>query len=54
MSGLSFGLYEYDHSDKYLKEVFRYIDTDKAQEYTEFMLNILGAESLEEALGWAQ
>ena len=54
VSGLSFGLYEYDHSDKYLKEVFRYIDTDKAQEYTEFMLNILGAESLEEALGWAQ
>lgn len=54
VSGLAFGLYEYDHSDKYLKEVFRYIDTDKAQEYTDFMLNILGAESLEEALSWAQ
>lgn len=54
VSGLSFGLYEYDHSDKYLKEVFRYIDTDKAQEYMDFMLNILGAESLEEALSWAQ
>lgn len=54
VSGLAFGLYEFDHSEKYLKEVFRYIDTDKAQEYTDFMLNILGAESLEEALSWAQ
>ena len=54
VNGLAFGLYEYDQSDKYLKEVFRYIDTDKASEYTDFMLNILGAESLEEALSWAQ
>lgn len=54
VSGLAFGLYEYNHSEKYLKEVFRYIDTDRAQEYTEFMLNILGAESLEEALSWAE
>lgn len=54
VSGLAFGVYEYDHSEKYLKEVFRYIDTDRAQEYTEFMLNILGAESLEEALDWAE
>lgn len=54
VSGLAFGLYEYNHSEKYLKEVFRYIDTDRAQEYVEFMLNILGAESLEEALSWAE
>ena len=54
VSGLAFGLYEYNHSEKYLKEVFRYIDTDRAQEYIEFMLNILGAESLEEALSWAE
>ena len=54
VSGLAFGLYEYDHSEKYLKEVFRYIDTDRAQEYMDFMLNILGAESLEEALSWAE
>lgn len=54
ISGLAFGLYEYNHSEKYLKEVFRYIDTDRAQEYVEFMLNILGAESLEEALSWAE
>ena len=54
VSGLSFGLYEYDHSDKYLKEVFRYIDTDKAQEYMDFMIYILGAECLEDDLRWAQ
>ena len=42
------------HGGKFLKEVFRYIDTEKAQEYTEFMLNILGAGSIEEALAWAQ
>ena len=54
VNGLAFGLYEYDHSGKYLKEVFRDIDTDKAQEYMQFMLNILGAESLEEALSWAE
>lgn len=52
--GLAFGIYEYDHSEKYLKDVFSYIDTEKAQEYTDFMLNILGAETLEEALEWAQ
>ena len=52
--GLAFGIYEYDHSEKYIKDVFRYIDTDRAEEYTEFMLNILEVESLEEALSWAQ
>lgn len=52
--GLAFGIYEYDHSAKYIKDVFTYIDTDQAQEYTDFMLNILGAESLEEALEWAK
>ncbi len=54
VSGLAFGVYEYDHSEKYLKQVFRDIDTERAAEYTEFLLNILGAESLEEALGWAE
>lgn len=53
INGLDLGLYEYDHSEKFLKEVFRYIDTDRAGEYVDFMLNILGAESLEEALEWA-
>ena len=52
--GLYFGIYELDHSEKYILNVFKYIDTDQADEYTEFMLKILGAESLEEALSWAQ
>lgn len=52
-AGLSFGVYEYDHTGKYIKEVFRYIDTDRAKEYTGLMLKILGADSLEEALSWA-
>lgn len=54
VQGLSLGIYEYDGSEKFLKDIFRYIDTDEAQEYTEFMLNILGAESIEEALSWAE
>lgn len=53
MTGLAFGVYEYDHTGKYIKDVFRYIDTDRAGEYMDFMLKILGAESLEEALSWA-
>jgi peptidoglycan/xylan/chitin deacetylase (PgdA/CDA1 family) len=52
--GLAFGIYEYDHSPKYIKDVFRYIDTDQAAKYTDFMLNILEVDSLEEALSWAQ
>lgn len=52
--GLSFGIYEMDQTPKYIRNVYKYIDTDQAQEYTDFMLNILGAESLEEALSWAQ
>lgn len=54
LSGLAFGIYEYDHAEKYLKEVFRYIDTDQSSEYVDFMLNILGADTLEEALLWAE
>lgn len=52
--GLSFGIYEMDQTPKYIRDVYKYIDSDQAQEYTDFMLNILGAESLEEALSWAQ
>lgn len=52
-AGLSFGVYEYDHTGKYIKEVFQNIDTGRAKEYTGFMLKILGADSLEEALSWA-
>ncbi|MDE7260108.1 MAG: hypothetical protein K2N77_12845 [Lachnospiraceae bacterium] len=52
--GLSFGIYEMDHTPKYICDVYKYIDTDEGEEYTKFMLNILGAESLEEALSWAK
>lgn len=52
--GLSFGIYDLDQSPKYIFDTFKYIDTDEAESHTKFMLNILGAESLEEALSWAQ
>lgn len=52
--GLAFGIYDLDQSPKYIFDTFKYIDTDEAQSHTEFMLNILGADSLEEALSWAQ
>ncbi len=54
MAGLAFGVYEYDHSGKYIKDVYSDIDTDKSGQYTDFMLKILGADSLEEALSWAE
>lgn len=54
MAGMAFGIYEYDHSAKYIRDVFRDIDTERTGEYTDFMLNILGAGSLEEALSWAR
>ena len=54
VQGLAFGIYEYDHSEKFLKEIFRNIDTDQGEEYMDFMLNILGAKTLEEALSWAR
>ena len=54
LAGMAFGVYEYDHTGKYIKDIFRDIDTDRAGEYTEFILNILGADSLEEALSGAR
>ncbi len=53
LAGLSFGVYEYDHTGKYIKDVFRDIDTDQAGEYMDVMLRILGADSMEQALSWA-
>lgn len=52
--GLSFGIFEADHTDKFILDIFKYIDTEQAEDYTGFMLNILGADSLEEALSWAE
>ena len=53
-TGLSFGIYHTDLSEKYIARVFRDIDTEKAEEYTSFILNILHADSMEEALSWAK
>lgn len=52
--GLAFGIYDLDQTPKYIFDTFKYIDTDEAERHTEFMLNILGADSIEEALSWAQ
>lgn len=52
--GLAFGIYKLDHSAKFIYEVFRDIDTEQGIEDLEFMLDIIGADSLEEALSWAQ
>ncbi len=52
--GLAFGIYDVNQSPKYIFDVFKYIDTDEASHYTDFMLDILGADSLKEALSWAQ
>lgn len=49
--GLSFGLYNADKSEKYVKDVFQKIDV--SDEYLEFTLKTIGASSLEEALSWA-
>ena len=53
-SKLALGLLNTDRTPKFLNEVYTYIDTERAEEYLPFMLNILGADSLEEALSWAK
>lgn len=52
--GLAFGIYTYDGRAKYLRDVYRDIDTEKGEAYLDSMLHILKADSLEEALSWAQ
>lgn len=52
--GLAFGIYELDQTSKFILDVFKYIDTDSSKDNLDFMLNILGADSLEEALSWAE
>lgn len=52
--GLAFGIYDLEHSPKYIFEVFKDIDTENGIEDVEFMLDVIGADSLEEALEWAQ
>lgn len=53
-SGLALGIYNNDYSSKPLADVFRYIDTAKGEEYIPQMLEIIGAESMEEALLWVK
>lgn len=52
--GLAFGIYDINQSPKYIFDTFKYIDTDESEEHTKFMLDILRADSFEEALSWAQ
>lgn len=52
--GLAFGIYDINQKPKYIYDTFKYIDTDEAWEHTKYMLEVLGADSLEEALSWAQ
>lgn len=52
--GLAFGIYELDHSAKFIFDIFKDIDTEAGKDNIDFMLNIIGADSLEEALSWAQ
>lgn len=53
-SGLALGIYNNDYSEKYIAEVFANIDSKKGEDYIQEMLDIIGAESLEEALKKAE
>lgn len=52
--GLAFGIYESDKTTKYIQEVFKDVDTAQAKKHEKFILNILGADSMKEALSWAE
>ena len=53
-SGLALGLYNNDYSKKYIVDVFEKIDSDDCEEYINEMLNVVGIDSLEEALELAR
>lgn len=53
-SGLAIGIYNKDYSPKYIAEVFSNIDTPEGEAYIPQMLDIIGCESLEEALNRAR
>ena len=53
-NNLAFGIYEMDQSAKFLYEIYKNLDDEHENDDIQFMLNILGANSLEEALSWAQ
>ena len=49
-SGLALGIYNNDYSKKYIADIFSNIDSERRDEYLDEMLEIIGANSLEEAL----
>lgn len=49
-SGMALGIYNNDYSSKYLAEVFTAMDTPARAKYLQEMLDIIGFDSLEEAL----
>lgn len=53
-SGLALGIYNNDYSSKYIADVFSNIDSGAGRSYVSEMLDIIGADSLEEALSWAR
>ena len=52
-TGLALGVYNRDLTPKYIAEVFKNIDTENREDYIPIILNILGANDIEEALSWA-
>lgn len=53
-SGLAIGIYNNDYSPKLIKDVFANIDTPKGEDYIPTMLEIIGADTLEQALECAR
>lgn len=53
-SGLALGIYNKDYSEKYIAEVFKNVDAKKGESYIDEMLEIIGEDSLEEALNKAK
>ena len=53
-SGLAIGIYNNDYSPKYIKEIYANIDSKAGEDYIPEMLEVIGADSLEEALDAAR
>lgn len=52
--GLAFGIYNMDHSAKYLTNVYKNVGTEAGNAYIPEMLSVIGASSLDEALSKAR
>lgn len=53
-TGLALGIYNPDYTAKYIKDVFADIDTPKGPKYIPEMLEIIGCDTMEEALNKAK